>query len=229
MSVSGQRICALAEEAAAAAEPEAALETLTRIREELQEFERQQVARALTAGRTYGDVARALGISRQAAHRRFKDLAKTQRRGSQRLPPTPEVRLVFEYAREEARVLGATELAPVHLVLGILRNGDQRAAAALSASGLELEDARRVAREQAGAVRVAGAKKVDIRAILGETANCARSRGAQVVEVEHLLRSALASDDHGGGMLLEQLGVAPDRVLAELDATPAADADCLEA
>ena len=57
MSVSGQRICALAEEAAAAAEPEVALETLTRIREELQEFERQQVARALTAGRTYGDVA----------------------------------------------------------------------------------------------------------------------------------------------------------------------------
>jgi len=80
VSVSGQRICALAEEAAAAAEPEVALETLTRIREELQEFERQQVARALTAGRTYGNVARALGISRQAAHRRFKDLAKTQRR-----------------------------------------------------------------------------------------------------------------------------------------------------
>ena len=228
MSVSGQRICALAEEAAAAADPEVALETLTRIRDELAEFERQQVARALTGGRSYGDVARAMGISRQAAHRRFKDLTRHKRR-TERLPPTPEVRLVFEYAREEARVLGATELAPVHLVLGILRNGDQRAAAALSASGLELEDARRVAREQAGAVRVEGAKKVDIRAILGETASCARSRGAQVIEVEHLLRSALASDDHGGGLLLEQLGVAPDRVLAELDATPAADADCLEA
>jgi len=229
VSVSGQRICALAEEAAAAAEPEAALETLTRIREELQEFERQQVARALTAGRTYGDVARALGISRQAAHRRFKDLAKTQRRGSQRLPPTPEVRLVFEYAREEARGLGATELAPVHLVLGILRNGDQRAAAALSASGLELEDARRVAREQAGAVRVAGAKKVDIRAILGETALCARRRGADEVHVEHLLRSALASEDPGAERLLEQLGVAPALVLARLDAGPPAEPDCAEA
>src|SRR5215207_5558329 len=107
MSVSGQKICALAEEAAEAAEPEEALETLTRIREELAEFERQQVARALTSGRSYGDIARAMGITRQAAHRRFKGLTKAPRRGSQRLPPTPEVRLVFEYAREEARSLGA--------------------------------------------------------------------------------------------------------------------------
>ena len=38
VSVSGQRICALAEEAASATEPEAALETLTRIRDELAEF-----------------------------------------------------------------------------------------------------------------------------------------------------------------------------------------------
>ena len=160
MSVSGQRICALAEEAAAAAEPEVALETLTRIRDELQEFERQQVARALTSGRSYGDVARAMGISRQAAHRRFKDLLKRNRRRSERLPPTPEVRLVFEYAREEARALGASELAPVHVVLGILRNGDQRAAAALTASGARrsrTRGGRRVARS--GAVGDGGGRQ----------------------------------------------------------------------
>jgi len=228
MSVSGQRICALAEEAAAADDPEVALETLTRIREELQEFERQQVARALTGGRSYGDVARAMGISRQAAHRRFKDLLKRNRR-SERLPPTPEVRLVFEYAREEARALGASELAPVHVVLGILRNGDQRAAAALTASGLELEDARRAARGEEGAVGNGAAGKVDIRNMLAETAQCARRRGAKEVEVEHLLRSALAADEDAAGRMLERLGVAPDRVLAELDAAPHDSPDCLEA
>lgn len=231
MSVSGQRICALAEEAAEAGDPEAALETLTRIREELQEFERQQVARALTAGRSYGDVARAMGISRQAAHRRFKDLAK-HKRGSRRLPPTPEVRLVFDYARAEARELGASVLAPMHVVLGILRNGDRRAAAALTASGLDLEEARRVARAEHANGDIAArrrAERVDIRTMLAETANCARRRGADTVEVEHLLRSALASEDHGAGQLLERLGVAPDRVLAELDAAPAEDPDCLEA
>src|SRR5215216_823565 len=193
MSVSGQRICALAEEAADANDPEAALETLTRIREELAEFERQQVARALTSGCSYGDVARAMGISRQAAHRRFKDLAKLKRGRSSQLPPTPEVRLVFDYARAEARALGATVLAPVHVVLGILRSGDRRAAAALSASGLDLEQARRAARDAAAATGDTGEATVDIRAILVETAQCARRRGTDEVEVEHLLRSALAS------------------------------------
>ena len=228
MSVSGQKICALAEEAAAADDPAIALETLTRIREELAEFERQQVARALTTGRSYGDVARAMGISRQAAHRRFKDLAKHKRRSSKRLPPTPEVRLVFDYARQEARTLGASVLAPVHVVLGILRNGDPRAAAALSASGLGLEDARRVARADQSATG-AGGEKVDIRGMLTDTAQCALRRGADQVEVEHLLRTALASDDPGAGRLLGQLGVTPDRVLAQLDEAPRDDADCLEA
>ncbi len=226
MSESGQRICALAEEAAAASEPDAALETLTRIREELAEFERQQVARALTSGRSYGDVARAMGISRQAAHRRFKDLAKQKRRGSKRLPPTPEVRLVFDYARAEARALGASVLAPVHVLLGILRNGDRRAAAALTASGLSLEDARRVARSDLAASGNGGAAKVDIREMLAETAQCARRRGADTVEVEHLLRSALTSDDRGADQLLGRLGVAPDRVLAELEDAPRDGADC---
>jgi ATP-dependent Clp protease ATP-binding subunit ClpA len=216
--VSGQRICALAEEAASADDPETALETLTRIREELAEFERQQVARALTAGRSYGDVARAMGITRQGAHRRFKDLTKSPRRGSQRLPPTPEVRLVFEYAREEARRLGASVLAPVHVVLGILRNGDHRAAAALGASGVELDAARSVAGSDGGH---GNGGKVDIRAILGETALCARRLGAEEVQVEHLLRSALASDDPGAKRLLQRLDVEPALVLAQLDAAPA--------
>jgi len=229
MSVSGQRICALAEEAAEAAEPEAALETLTRIRAELREFERQQVARALTRGCSYGDVARAMGISRQAAHRRFKDLAKQKSTRLDCLPPTPEVRLVFDYARAEARALGASVLAPVHVVLGILRNGDPRAAAALFASGLDLEQARRAARaDRASADGGRHAQRVDIRTMLTETANCARRRGSEEVEVEHLLRSALTSDDRDAGRMLERLGVAPDRVLAELDAAPADAPDCLE-
>ena len=138
-------------------------------------------------------------------------------------PPTPEVRLVFKYAREEASSLGASRLAPVHLVLGILRNGDRRAAVALAASGVELDSARRVARAD---VAPGGGETVDIRAILGETALCARRRGADEVHVEHLLRSALASDDPGAERLLERLGVAPELVLAQLDAATPDDADC---
>jgi hypothetical protein len=231
MSVSGQRICRLAEDAASAPEPEDALETLTRLRDELHEFERQQVARALTNGRSFGDIARAMGISRQAAHRRFRDLAAHRAQEGRRLPPTPEVRLVFEYARAEATALGDSVLGSVHILLGIMRNGDPRAAAALTASGITVDDVRRQARALAGRPPVAmtpdpheprQADEVDVRAVLAEAVRCARRDGAAHVEVEHLLRSALSNVDTLAMRVLGRLDVAPRRVLAALDADRAA-------
>ena len=223
MSASGQTICRLAEQAAEAADPETSLRTLTRLREELAEFERQQVARALTAGGSFGSVAQAMGVSRQAVHRRFRDLSPRRRR-SRGLPPTPEVRLVFEYAREEAKRLGASVLEPVHMLLGILRNGDGRAASALASAGVTLEAARR----DAGARSNGGPspKQVDVRAVLAESVQCARRREADCVEVEHLLRAALA-DGSEGRLMLERLGASPAGVLATLDDAPGGD--CLEA
>ena len=228
MSVSGQRICALAEEAADAADPEAALETLTRIRDELQEFERQQVARALTSGRSYGDVARAMGISRQAAHRRFKDLLKRN----------APLRAAAAHARGAAGVrvrarggAGARGVRARPRARGARHPAQWRPAGGCGAHG-ERARARGRARGgpwRGGRGRQRRAGKVDIRNMLAETAQCARKRGAEQVEVEHLLRSALANDDHGAGGMLERLGVAPDRVLAELEAAPQGDADCLEA
>src|SRR5918992_3465255 len=117
MSVSGQRICGLAVDAAEARDAEEALRTLTSLRVELHEFERQQVARALTTGQSFGDVARAMGISRQAAHRRFRDLSVQRGQEPHRLRPTPEVRLAFEYARAEAKALGASVLSSAHILL----------------------------------------------------------------------------------------------------------------
>jgi ATP-dependent Clp protease ATP-binding subunit ClpA len=228
MSVSGQLICRLAEEAADAGTPEVALQRLTELRSELDEFERQQVARALTAGRTFGAVARAMGITRQAVHRRFRDLAPRRARGGSRLPPTAEVRLVVEYAVAEAARFGATRLSPEHVILGILRGGDRRAASALTTAGVTLDEAR-------GAVRLApGAppaprpgRGLDIRTVLAEAVRCACQRGDSRIEVEHLLRAALAADDGAAPRLLGSLGVKPPDVLAGLDEAPAGDTGCL--
>src|SRR3954453_15783019 len=141
MSVSGQAICRLAEAAADAAEPEAALETLTRLRREVDEFERQQVARALTAGRSFKVIARALGVSRQAVHRRYQDL--TPHRMTRGVQPSPELRLAIGYAKAEAEGRGPPAGAAPHLLLGILRGGDRRGAAALATAGLALDALRR--------------------------------------------------------------------------------------
>ena len=55
-------------------EPLEALAALTTLRSELDAFEREQVRRALENGYSYSAVARGLGISRQAAHRRYRSL-----------------------------------------------------------------------------------------------------------------------------------------------------------
>ena len=70
-----QRLVELLEHAVRASEPEVALHALSALRRELDAFERVQAWRALDAGSSYGAVARALGISRQAAHRRYRELA----------------------------------------------------------------------------------------------------------------------------------------------------------
>jgi ATP-dependent Clp protease ATP-binding subunit ClpA len=225
MSVSGQRICRLAEAVAEASDPEVALNTLCDLRRELDEFERQQVARALTAGGSFGAVARAIGISRQAAHRRFRDLAPRRRRAGHRLAPTPEVRLAIDYAQEEAAQLGSGALEPKHVLLGILRNGDRRGAAALVTAGVTLEDARRAAREP-DAHSDDGV--VGVRAVLAQSVRCAARRGAERIEVEDLVRGALSDGQAGAGDMLRTLGVAPDRVVAALDA-PRGDDGCSEA
>src|SRR5215211_6766944 len=138
MSATGQRICRLAEEAANAAEPCDALRLLCELRRELEDFERRQAARALTRGESFGAIARALGVSRQAAHRRFRDLAPGgEGDGVER--PTPEARLVTDYAREESIALGDAGVHSEHLLLAVLRLGDDHAEA-LREAGVTLED-----------------------------------------------------------------------------------------
>ena len=66
------RLVELLAQAVRTPDPEEALHTLSVLRRELDAFERVQAWRALDSGSSYGAVARALGISRQAAHRRYR-------------------------------------------------------------------------------------------------------------------------------------------------------------
>jgi len=220
MAFSGQRICRLAEEAAETPDPEASLETLTTLRAELAEFERQQVARALSAGRSFGTIAKAMGVSRQAVHRRFKDLAKGPRRSE--MAPSPEVRLAVEYANREAKALGARRLVPAHVLLGILRAGDRRGAAALTAAGIELADCRK-------AVPLSDGGDLDLRGLLAESVQTARRDGRDRIDIEHVLRAAVAGDHPTVTSTLAGLGVAPADVLRQLDDASSEEPDYLEA
>src|SRR4051794_41892295 len=83
---SGELICRLAEQASTAASPDEALRLMRELRAGIDAFERRQVARALTAGRSVAWVARALGVTRQSTHRRVREPVSPPPR---RRPPPP--------------------------------------------------------------------------------------------------------------------------------------------
>lgn len=223
--MSGQTICRLAERAADATDPETALATLTELRREVDEFERQQVARALSAGRSFKTIAQSLGVSRQAVHRRYGDL--TRRRRLSGMQPSPELRLAIEYAKSEAQTLGAPGVAAWHLVLGILRAGDRRGAAALASAGAEMDKLRRPLAPAPDAAALGNGS--GLRAVLAHSVKLAKHRGDERIEVEDVLRAALADDAHDVREALARHGIASTRVLETLDEMPVDDPDCRDA
>jgi transposase-like protein len=223
MSASGQLICRLADEAASARLPADALATMKALRSALEQFEREEVARALSAGESFADVARALGISRQAAHRRFRDLAP--RPGPAGVSPTGEARMVIKYARAEADRLSAPALRSQHVVLGVLRAHDAAAAAALRRLGVDLRLARGAASALGRLERAGDHDGPEIRSLLTAAMREAASRQDPFMRTEHILLGALSDRDGGAAVMLGRLGVTAPAVraaLAELAGAPSA-------
>jgi hypothetical protein len=222
------RLVELLEHAVRASDPEVALHALTALRRELDAFERVQAWRALDAGASYGAVARALGISRQAAHRRYRDLAAATEPppGGElpRLHVAAEARAAVQLAGEEATALGAPQMGSEHLLLGILRAGDAVAAGALRAAGVTLDGARQAAMPTlannagngAGADDRASAVTRYARAVFGEAMRQAAAQPERSIGVADLLRAALRDPEGGACRTLQALSVSPDLVLANL-------------
>jgi hypothetical protein len=194
-----QRLCRLAQEAADAQDPLRALETLVELRGELEAFTRAQVERALRAGRSFSDVARASRISRQAAHRRFRDLAAGPPAQSGRLAATEQALRVFRAAREEALTAKATAVGSEHVLIAVLRCGGN-AAQALVREGVTLETARACVRGLAadrGGAAGAGGPPAGLGGVLRAAKRVAIARGERSLDVDAVLLGALA-DPHGG-------------------------------
>jgi hypothetical protein len=210
----GQRLAQLAAEAADAATPRAALRQLGELRRELDAFERRQVARALADGASFAAIARDLGISRQAVHRRFRDLAAKD------LPllTGPDVPRVLQFAREEAAAVGADELGSEHVLLAVLRAAELPAAAPLVAAGVNLERARSHVEGASPRVKLFRRQPAadDLRAVLEAPARAVRERGGGRIEVEDLLLGALDDPSGGAARTLHALGVEPAAIRDEL-------------
>ena len=213
MSAPQHRICRLADEAAAITQPLGSLERLRELRDELVAFERSRVAQALRTGASFGAVAKAMGISRQAAHRRYRDLAPASA-GSKHLSLSSQARHALRLAREEAAAAGERGMTSDHLLLGVLRSGGSTSTA-LEAGGITAAAARHCVR--AAARKRPDAKNGSVaRAVLAEAEAIARARHSSYVDADHLVLAALDSADGEAEQTLTALGVAPASVRERL-------------
>nr|WP_121253137.1 Clp protease N-terminal domain-containing protein [Solirubrobacter pauli] len=163
-------------------------------------------------------------MSRQAAHRRYRELAAATEppegagAPAPKLRVSPEARAAVQLAGEEAKELGAVRLGSEHLLLGILRGGDGVAAAALRAEGVTLEAARlAVAPTLVGEEAPPnGGITAYARLVFHEALKAAAGDPGHVIGVADLLRAALRDRRGGACRTLAALSADPDAITARL-------------
>jgi ATP-dependent Clp protease ATP-binding subunit ClpA len=208
------KLAQLAAEMADAPTPRAALRRMGELRRELDAFERRQIAQALADGASFAAIARDLGVSRQAVHRRFRDLATAE----PQVMTAPDVGRVLQYAREEAAALGTGQVESEHIVLAILRADDLAAADLLRSAGATLERARSQVEGASPRPKLfrREPEAADLLTFLEAPAREARASGGRGIEVEDVLRGALEDPAGGAARTLRALGVDPQEVRSGL-------------
>ncbi|MGK5738734.1 Clp protease N-terminal domain-containing protein [Micromonospora sp. URMC 103] len=176
------------------------------------------VDQARRAGASWTDIGRSMGVTKQAAQKRFvprsSDLPMDPQEGFNRF--TPRARNVVMAAQNEARATGHAEIRPEHLVLGLLSEPEALAAKAIVAQGVSLERVREVATAvlpapSSGDVPELIPYDAQARKTLELTFREALRLGHNYIGTEHILLALLELGDGTG--VLAGLGV--DKAAAE--------------
>jgi hypothetical protein len=204
---------------ALATDPGEALPAVAALREELDELEAAHVSSALRRGWSWARVGHALGVTKQAAHRRFSRRPLTPPRSEEaaRLVVSRESRLVVLMARGEAAGRCDSVVRTHHMLLGLLQYGEGRAADALAAVGVTLQNARIQADLFFPSELVESAPSrlpltAGARAALEQATREMARRGDRTLCSEHLLLALLRDPESSAVRLLAGLGVGPEEV-----------------
>ncbi len=182
------------------------------------------VDQARRAGASWSEIGRSMGMSKQAAQKRFVGRSQSQAnpldssQGFSRF--NEEARAVVVTAQQRARETGNDTIGIGHLVLGLVAARGNAAARAVAAQGVVLEEVERVASATLppAAASVPALIPFDEHAkdALQRTFAQAQHLEADTIGSEHVLLAVLAVD-HGTGVLAG-LGVTPDAIEAHLGA-----------
>lgn len=203
-------------------EPGRALAAIRKLRIEVDQIEEAQVANALSRGWSWARIGRALGVSRQAVHRKFARCQPAPFRWSgPRVANNLKVAIMI--ARTEAAARGDALVGTEHLLAGLLQQGDGCAADALTEAGVALDELRRVL-DAIAPSGIATTKPSQIgfttraRTAIERAALSAGREGSSRVTEEHLLRVLLHMPGSGAAAALAALDVSRDAVDAALPA-----------
>lgn len=210
-------------------EPGKALGAIRQLRVELDSLEEAQVANALARGWSWARIGRALGVSRQAVHRKYS-----------RCSPAPlawsgpvlanNLRVAMVLARTEAAARGDVLVGTEHLLIGLFQAGEGSAARALRSAGASLR-LFRAALDALAPLDLCTITPSQISMTSRATGAIARAalmavhEKSERVTEEDVLRALLHAPESGARAVLAATGVSSDRVEAELDAiSPRPDA-----
>jgi hypothetical protein len=177
------------------------------------------VDQARRSGASWTDIGQCMGVTRQAAQKRFvpkESAGLDPNQGFGRY--TLRARNVVMTAHNEAKATGNSEVVPAHLVIGLLAEPDGLAAKAISARGVSFDSVR----EAATAALPPAADETpelvpyssDAKKVLELTFREALRLGHNYIGTEHILL-ALLEFEHGSG-ILTGLGIEKEPVEAEL-------------
>ncbi|MET8945336.1 Clp protease N-terminal domain-containing protein [Streptomyces sp. NPDC004542] len=177
------------------------------------------VDQARRSGASWTDIGQSMGVTRQAAQKRFVPKESTGLDPNQGFGRyTPRARNVVMTAHNEAKAAPHSEVAPAHLVLGLLAEPDGLAARAIAARGVSA-DAVRAAATAALPPAAGQAPELvpygsDAKKVLELTFREALRLGHNYIGTEHILL-ALLEFEHGSG-ILSGLGIGKEPVESEL-------------
>ena len=194
---------------------------MTALRGRIEELEAALVENALRDGWSWSRIARALGVTKQAAHKKHAARVRANRseRATELVTVTGHARQAVYLARQEARALGHGCVETGHLLLGLLRQRESPAAGALSSLGITVAGLR-------GEVKTGLAERELARAgrggrlPIGPRARAALEQSLREalllrdshLGVEHLLLALLRDERASATYALEALGVSAEAV-----------------
>ncbi|MFF5992207.1 Clp protease N-terminal domain-containing protein [Prauserella flavalba] len=167
------------------------------------------VDQARRSGASWTDIGKSMGVSKQAAQKRFVSKPDLTLDPDELGRFTPRAKNVVRLAQDEARAAGNPEIVAEHLVLGLLGDQESLAAKAITAQGVTLDAVRQAAvaalPSKAGSVPDAVPYAATARKALELTFREALRLGHNYIGTEHILLGLL--ENEGGSGVLTDLEV----------------------